>query len=171
MVLIESAPREAQLTTARNELERLAAEFPQIRQYRRELASIFNNLGRLALNREKPEEAEASFCQNAELLKALAASDPQVPDYQQNVSIALFQLERLRAKTDLPGAKEGMARVLADQEHLIAGHPEVPDYRNALGRNLMDYGRLLLDRGDVGEALPLAEKAIARFREALEADP
>jgi len=48
---------EAFLIRARDEFDRLFAEFPGIFQYRRELASIFNNLGRLERDREQAELA------------------------------------------------------------------------------------------------------------------
>ena len=38
--------------------------------------------------------------------------------------------------------------MLDDQERLIASYPDVPDYRDAQGRNLFDYGKLLFERGE-----------------------
>jgi serine/threonine-protein kinase len=177
VILLENQHRDQEAeglwNRARGHLGRLTAEFPRIVQYRRELASIFNNLGRLALDREGRELAAESFRHAAELLEGLVAADPQVPDYQQNLSLAKFQLELLRAAAGAGPASEdqGLERILADQEGLIAGHPEVPDYRNALARNLLEYGKLLLNLDDATRALPLAEKAIARSHEAVDADP
>jgi serine/threonine-protein kinase len=162
---------EAFLIRARDELDRLSAEFPGILQYRRELASIFNNLGRLGRGREQAELASESFRQAANLLKPLATKYPQVPDYRQNLAIVQFQLNLLRAATDPAGAAPALAQVLDDQERLIASYPDVPDYRNALGRNLFDYGKVLFERGGPAAAANLIEKAVARFQEALKGDP
>ncbi|HKM52042.1 MAG TPA: protein kinase [Isosphaeraceae bacterium] len=166
-----SKSAEAFLIRARDELDRLFAEFPGILQYRRELASIFNNLGRLGREREQAELASESFRQAANLLKPLATQYPQVPDYRQNLAIVQFQLNLLRVATDPAGAEPALAQVLDDQERLIASYPDVPDYRNALGRNLFDYGKLLFERGKSARAANLIEKAVARFQEALKADP
>ena len=159
------------LIRARDELDRLFAEFPGILQYRRELASIFTNLGRLGRDSAQAELASESFRQAANLLKPLATEYPQVPDYQQNLAIVQFQLGLLQMATDPAGAEPALAQVLTDQDRLIAAYPDVPDYRNALGRNLFDYGKLLFDRGDRARAAALLEKAVARFQEALKADP
>ena len=166
-----SKSAEAFLIRARDELDRLFAEFPGILQYRRELASIFNNLGRLGRDREQAELASESFRQAANLLKPLASEYPQVPDYRQNLAIVQFQLNLLRVATDPAGAEAALAQVLDDQERLIASYPDVPDYRNALGRNLFDYGKLLFERGSPVRAATLIEKAVARLQEALKADP
>ena len=57
------------------------------------------------------------------------------------------------------GAEPALAQVLDDQERLIASYPDVPDYRNALGRNLFDYGKLLFERGDRARAATLIEQS------------
>jgi serine/threonine-protein kinase len=177
VILVDNQQRdqdaEALWNQARDHLGRLTAEFPRIVQYRRELASIFNNLGRLALNRKRPELAAESLRHAAELLEGLVAADSQVPDYQQNLFLAKFQLELLRAAAGAGPAGESqvLGQILSDQEGLIASHPEVPDYRNALARNLLEYGKLLLNRGDAAGAVPLAEQAIARCQEAAAGDP
>ena len=166
-----SKSAEALLIRARDELDRLSAEFPGILQYRRELASIFNNLGRLGRDREQPELASESFRQAAGLLKPLATKYVQVPDYRQNLAIAEFQLNLLKIATDPAGAEPALAQLLDDQESLIVRYPDVPDYRNALGRNLFDYGKLLFERGDPARAENLVEKAVERFQAALKSDP
>jgi eukaryotic-like serine/threonine-protein kinase len=159
------------LKRARDTLDRLAAEFPQILQYRRELASIFNNLGNIERDTNQNDRAAEAYRQGVTHLESLAQGPTQVPDYRQNIDIALFQLALLKAGSD-PAAAEGeIASILADQEKLIAAHPSVPDYRSAVGRNLLQYGRLLYDRGDSTQASPLVEKALARFEEALKEDP
>ncbi len=166
-----SKDAEAFLNRARDELDRLFTEFPGILQYRRELASIFNNLGRYSRDRQQPALAAEWFRKAASLLEPLATEYPQIPDYRQNLAIVRFQLELLKIATDPAAATTTLSLVLNDQERLIAEYPEVPDYRNALGRNLFDYGKLLFDRGDSAGAAKLVERAVTRFQEALKADP
>jgi serine/threonine-protein kinase len=161
----------ALLITARDELDRLSAEFPAILQYRRELASIFNNLGRLGRDREQTDLASESFHRATGLLEPLAAKYPEVPDYRQNLAIDEFQLNLLKVAAGGASAEPALALVLDDQERLIAANPDVPDYRSALGRNLMDYGKLLFERREPAKAANLIEKAVARFQEALIGDP
>jgi serine/threonine-protein kinase len=174
-ILMENKKRdkdaESLWNQARADLEHLSAEFPRIVQYRRELASIFNNLGRLAVDRKQRDLAAESFLRTASLLQGLADADPKVPDYQQNLFLARFQLGLLRFEVGSAGSEQDLDRILAEQEGLIASHPEVPDYRNALARNLRVYGRLLVDRGNAEGALPLVERACLRLEEALASDP
>ncbi len=167
----EAKSAEELLIRAKDELDRLAAEFPRILQYRRELASIFNNLGRLARDGEQPELASQSFRQATSLLKPLATKYPQVPDYRQNLAIDEFQLNLLKVAAEPASAAAALAQVLDDQERLIASYPDVPDYRNAMGRNLFDYGRVLFERDDRAGAASQIEKAVKRFQEALKGDP
>ena len=61
-------------------------------QYRRELASAWHNLGRLARLRDDSRQAQEAFRQAVRLLQPLAEDYPQVPDYRQNLAIARFQL-------------------------------------------------------------------------------
>jgi hypothetical protein len=167
----QDADAETLWSQARDELAPLSAQFPRINQYRRELASVLNNLGNLARNRDQHDLATDSFRQVTQLLEELARTDPDVPDYQQNLEIARFELELLRLEAGQAADTVGLDRILATQESLIAEHPEVPDYRNALGRNLLEYGTTLFERVKGGGAQPLVDRASGRFQEALEADP
>jgi tetratricopeptide (TPR) repeat protein len=162
---------ETTLMKARDSLARLSAEFPRIAQYRRELASVFNNLGRLGRDTKRNDLAAEGYRQAAAQLKELAQRNPTVPDYQEEMDIALVQLGLLKAEADPASGQEELARLLADQESLIKAHPTVPDYRNALGRSLRVYAKLLHDRGLSPQAEPLAQKAVSRFEEALAGDP
>jgi serine/threonine-protein kinase len=161
---------EKTLKHARDALDRLTAEFPRILQYRRELASIFNNLGRVGRDTRQMDLAIEAYRQAADQLKEMAQGNPQVPDYQEELDIALVQLGLLQAEANKAAGEETLARVLADQEKLIAAYPAVPDYRNALGRSLREYANLLRARGEASRAADLAEKAEARVREALKGD-
>jgi len=69
-----------------------------------------------------------------------------------------FQLNLLRVATDPAGAEPALAQVLDEQERLIASYPDVPDYRNTLGRNLFDYGKLLFERGNRARAATLGKQ-------------
>jgi serine/threonine-protein kinase len=166
-----SKSAEQLIIQARDELRQLAVEFPAILQYRRELASILTNLGRLARDRELTELASEAFNQAAGVLGLLAERYPQVPDYRQNLAIAHFQLSLLKYGADPAGAEADLAAVVNDQKQLVAAYPNVPDYRNALGRNLLDHGKLLRDRGQPDRAAQLVQEAVDRFEEALKDDP
>jgi tetratricopeptide (TPR) repeat protein len=159
------------LKQARDTLDRLTAEFPRILQYRRELASIFSNLGRVGRDTKQNELTSEALRRAAELLTDLAERNPQVPDYQQDRDIARFQLGILRADVDLTAGERELAPILADQEKLIETYPAVPDYRNALGRNLLTYVELLHGHDESARATSIAEKAVAQFQEALREDP
>jgi serine/threonine-protein kinase len=159
------------LKQAHDVLDRLTAEFPRILQYRRELASIFNNLGRVGRESKRNDLAAESFRQAANLLKDLAQRSPEVPDYQEDMDIALFQVAMLKAETDLPAAEREFTAILADQALLVIRYPNVPAYRNALGRNLLEYAKMLHGRRAFDRAPSLAEDATSRFLEALAGDP
>ena len=83
----------------------------------------------------------------------------------------LFQLGLLKAESDLASGERELAPLLAEQEKLVTAYPAVPDYRNALGRDLLEYGKLLLRRDQPARALPMIEQGVARFEEALKEDP
>lgn len=159
------------LIRARDILDRLTVEFPRIIQYRRELASVFHNLGKLGLNAGKNAQAAEAFRRGGDHLALLTEKHPQVPDFRQHRDIALFQLGLLKAQTDLAQGEQELTPLLEDQEKLIAAHPSVPDYRNALGRNLLEYAKLLQDKDHVPKASLLIDRAVRQFEEALKADP
>ena len=156
---------------ARDAMNRLTLEFPRILQYRRELALIFKNLGALGQRIKNQQLTAEGFRQSASQLEELARANPQVPDYRADRDIALFQLGLLKAETDLAAGERELEPLLADQEKLVASYPAVPDYRNALARNLLEYGTLLHGKGDRSGASQRVEQAATQLREALKADP
>ena len=68
-------------------------------------------------------------------------------------------------------AERELLQILTDQAQLVASHPAVPDYRNALGRSLLEYSRSLQEKGELPKATLQLEKAVTHFEEALERDP
>ena len=108
---------EAFLTRARDELDRLFAEFPGILQYQRELASIFNNLGRLGRIASKPSSRPNRSARLPTCSSRLATEYPQVPDYRQNLAIVQFQLNLLKARhRSRPARNPPWPRCSLDQE-------------------------------------------------------
>ena len=171
----EQERRDDSLSRARDELDRLFAEFPRILQYRRELASIFNNLGRLGRDREQAELASRSRS-----ARPPTCSRPLADRVSPGSGLSAEPGDRRpvparpaqRPRPTWPPAEAAARPVLDDQEKLIAAYPAVPDYRNALGRNLLRVWQVALSsRANRAWAATLIEKAVARFQEALKEDP
>ena len=97
-------------------------------------------------------EAEIGYRRASTLLERVANEFRHVPEYQQKLAVALFDLNLLLAPTNPAGAEPVLRDALKTQEGLIAAYPDVPDYRHVLGRSLYNLARVLMERGDRTEA-------------------
>jgi hypothetical protein len=67
------------------------AEYPQVPQYRRELAGTHNNMGNLLQITGRAADAEKAYRQALQLQERLVAEHPQVPEYRQDLASAHAQ--------------------------------------------------------------------------------
>ena len=162
---------EAPLHRARDLFATLAAEFPKVPQYRRDLASAHFNLAMGERLRGLRPEAEADLRRALDHWKRLIAEFPEMPVFPQKATETTIQLNVLTFDTHPEEAERLVREALAEQEKVVAAFPEVSEYAAALGRGYYEIGRLLVARGQVAEAGRDLDRAIALHRAALQADP
>jgi eukaryotic-like serine/threonine-protein kinase len=156
---------------ARDGNQKLAADFPAVSDYRRELAASHNNLGLLLAGLGKRAEAGEQYRQALAIFEKLATDFPTMPGYRQDLAGSHINLAGLRSdlgkRTE---AEEQYRRALAILEKLAADFPTVPDYRRELAHIHDNLGQLLADQGKATEAeeqfrqaLTIQEKLAADF--------
>ncbi len=164
---------EVLLRRALDLLQTLAADFPKVPQYRRELASVYSNLGEREEARESHQEAAEDHRHALDLLGDLAGEFPKIPEYRQKRTVASFQLKFniLSAKTHLLDAEREVQEALEEEEKFVAAFPEVPEYAFVLGRHNYQVGLLLVRRGNPTGAERYLSRASHHYRAVLKADP
>jgi serine/threonine protein kinase len=141
-LLLKRNPDEAtrQLETARDMLGMLKGEFPAIPQYTQELASVQSNLGHLAQNAGRGDEAKASYQEVIALLESLKNRTPAL---RLKLALANVDLNEILANTSPVEAEAALRKALGEETELQAQYPNVPDYKQNLGRGHYQLARLL----------------------------
>jgi tetratricopeptide (TPR) repeat protein len=147
----------------------LAAQHPDVPQYRQELANSHNNLGNLLRDLGKRAEAEVAHRAALKLREELAAQHPELPRYRQdlaashnNLGVLLYDLGRSAE------AEVAYRAALKLREELAAQHPAVPEYRQDLARSHNGLGALLYQLGKLPES-EAACRAAVKLQEELAA--
>jgi tetratricopeptide (TPR) repeat protein len=141
---------------------RLAADFPAVPDYRRELAGSHINLGLLLAALGRLPEAEQQYREAQALLERLAADFPAEPAYRHwlaksriNLGPALADLGKRRE------AEQQYRQALALLERLAADFPAAPEYRDLLAGSHNNLGLLLAVQGRLPEAEQQYRQAVA----------
>jgi tetratricopeptide (TPR) repeat protein/predicted Ser/Thr protein kinase len=116
------------------------------------------NLGRALRDSGRLVEAEA------ELRRAAALFRQGRPEQASKLPHTLQALAVTLAATRNPDKQAEIPEVLREALEMCRDNRFVPNYR--LGHQLMDYGRVLLDRGDAAVAEPLFAEAVDVYRRA-----
>ena len=156
---------------ARDAYRKLAADFPALPAYRRELARSHNSLGGLLGDLGKRTEAGEQYRQALAIQEKLAADFPTVPDYWQELARSHYNLGILLDQSgNRTEAEEHHRQALSIQEKLAADFPAVPSYRQELAHSHNALGILLteLEKGAEAEeqyrqVLAIQEKLAADF--------
>ena len=149
--------------------EKLAGEFPDLPEYRQEWARTANNLGILLTRVNLKEEALPNYQQAVTLLKNLEIQPAQPEFWRDDLVDAYTNLANLLAKQGPRQEEEAITtwRLAVDlQRKQVAASPAVPEYQNALVRNLDDLAQLLLKHNQEAEARRLLQEAL-RFQQAV----
>jgi eukaryotic-like serine/threonine-protein kinase len=155
---------------ARDEYEKLVADFPAVLRYRQELARGHYNLGIVQIGAGKGPEAEQLVRQALAVQERLAADFPTVPKYRQELESSHNNMGLLLAGLGKgPEAEQSHRQALAIGERLAAEFPAVREYRHELAESHNDLGVLLTIAGKRLEAEQLFRQALA-IREKLAAD-
>jgi eukaryotic-like serine/threonine-protein kinase len=157
---------------ARSLYEGLAADFPGVPDYRRELAMTLNNLGRLLEVQPSEKETPADLFRRAiQDQRQLTAAYPEAPDHKLRLAVSLCHLGTLLASSAVPEAESSFAEAIQLQEKLVADYPQVPEYLAAYGLTLTERALPLAKQGKRTEALDLLNKAIETLERAREGNP
>jgi tetratricopeptide (TPR) repeat protein len=131
----------------------LVAEFPDVPQYRRDLALSYTQLANLLSDTGRPGKAEAAYRETLALRKQLVKDYPGVPGYVSSLADIHMNLGILLKNTGRPrGAEEALRECLSLRKQLAADSPKVPDYRQGQAKALGALGLLLGFTGRPKEA-------------------
>jgi tetratricopeptide (TPR) repeat protein len=162
------------LHVARNEYERLAADFPANPAYRWELARTHHNLGLLLAEPDQraEAEAEAEYRQGLALLEKLVADFPANPNYRRELAHNYNNLGLLLVELKQWAEAEGQyRRGLALLEQLAADSPDVTDHRVELGVVYINFSAFLYNRSRPDDSRAWCQKAIDALRPIYERGP
>jgi serine/threonine protein kinase len=172
-VRAEMGKREAALrdySAAKDIFASLAANFPEVREYRQEMARTLSNLATLLVDQGKQTEAEAAYRLALGYQEKLAADFPGIADLGQELANSHTNLGRLMNRLGKQGESESAyRRAIAIQEKLVASFPAMPDYRQPLANTYHNLSAVLRDLGKRTEA-EAAFRQQSVIREKLVAD-
>jgi tetratricopeptide (TPR) repeat protein len=147
---------------ARDGFASLAAEFPAVPAYRRDLALSHNNLGLLLADLGQRAAAEEQVRKALAIREKLAAEFPAVPDYRQHLAGSHGNLGLLLAGLGQgAAAQEQYRQALAIFEKLAADFPAVPDYRADIAKSHESLGTVLAGLGQGAAAEEQFRKGLA----------
>jgi serine/threonine protein kinase len=133
--------------------EKLAADYPAMPNYRRDLAGSHGNLGNLLAVFGKRAAAEEHYKKALLIQEKLAGDFPAVPNARRDLASGHSNLGVLLK--DLGRATEAAAqhsRALVIRKKLAADFPDMPDYRSDLAVSHINLGILLAGLGKRADA-------------------
>jgi tetratricopeptide (TPR) repeat protein len=152
--------------------QQLAADFPALREYRRQLAAGHNNRGNLLHDMGRLREAEQDFDQAVSIFKQLAADCPAAPDYRQDLARGHNNRGTvLRDTGRLEEAEQDYGQALGIQKKLAADSPMLPDLRNELAVTCVNLALLHEQQGNWAAAKGLLLEGRPHHLAALKANP
>ncbi len=159
------------LNKAKEVLEKLVAEFPEVAAYRYELAAVFHNLGSMrpsGAHGEVDEEVAAAFRRAVALMAELCDEAPDNPSYTNALAKYRLSLEAINPKHD--DAEASIRKTIETLGRLVSDYPGAVEYQNTLlrGRYLLAVTLLRADRDEA--ALAEAGATIADGRAILGRD-
>jgi tetratricopeptide (TPR) repeat protein len=138
----------------------LAADFPNERQYRGDLAKSHQGLGLLFARLESPlkgrktgADAEAAFGVAIALFKQLASDFPKVPEYSRVLANCHNDLGLVLRDLGRYGeAETGYRRAIAIYKRLAVDFPKAPEYRSFQANSHGNLAQVLLSQKRRAEA-------------------
>jgi eukaryotic-like serine/threonine-protein kinase len=136
----------------------LAKQYPNVPDYRQELAVSYNHLGNLWRD-TNPAKSESFYLQSLGLRDRLVADFPTTPVYRQEQAASYHSLGFVRqAAGRAEEAEKAYGQALTIEEKLAADYPSVPDYSFDLAGSYNNRGILL----QTANRLPEAEKVYGK---------
>ena len=133
--------------------QRLAAEFPKLPAYRRELALTLNSLALLAYENNRGREANDAIDRARELLERLVAADPDEPGSRLGLARTYNAIGLMRSYEGRPRDEEAAYRkALSLMTEAGARSPLAPDLRMKMTVIRSNLGVVIEGDGRLGEA-------------------
>jgi serine/threonine protein kinase/tetratricopeptide (TPR) repeat protein len=126
--------------TARDLYKKLADAFPDVRQYRKELAGAHNNLGSLLTNLDQHDAARTELETARDLQQKLVAAFPDEPENRRDLATTHNNLAILLARQNQRNAARTEFETARDLQRKL---PLVPKYQQDLARTHYNLGTLL----------------------------
>jgi tetratricopeptide (TPR) repeat protein len=153
-------------------VQQLVAEFPNVAEHRRSLATSHNTLGALLQATGRAPDAERAFREARKHYQQLVADFPTVPSYRQELAGSCNNLSVFLESTGRAQEAEGLYRdTLRLQQQLVDEFPAVLDYRNGLASTLYNLADLLHRNKQLQPARQLLEQAVIHHQTALKGNP
>ena len=141
--------------------EKLMAEEPSVREYRRELANSEVTLARLVWATGPQAEAESLVRRAIALLESVSTDASWEPQYLHEQARNYNNLARMLRGTNPQECEQAIRRAIFLSEKLAAGSPSVPESLRSLALAHTNLGLVLCDMGRQAEAEPAYRRAIA----------
>jgi len=167
------AEAEEELSEARDLCRKLVEDFPDVPEYRQELASSLVNFGLATRDQpgRKRQAAEGAMREALTLRQRLVKECPAVPRYQRELARSHDLLGRLLDVAGQAEAAEAQWQAaLALQRKLVLDHPTIPGFLNDLGNTLDGLGESSLRRQQATAARSCLEEAVQWHRRAIQAN-
>jgi serine/threonine-protein kinase len=147
----EEARRDYEQTCAL--FAQLAANFPDVPDYREGLANSQLNFGRLLVDLGKHDEAELAYAESMRIQTQLTADFPTRPKYRNALANSHHNRGILLYGIGKRGEAEAAFRdALRIREQLAVDFPSIVEYQQRLANTQNDFGILLVNRGKRAEA-------------------
>ncbi len=142
--------------------QKLADDFPDVPDYRAELARTRNYLGGQLIFINDHDGAEKAIRQALDVQEKLAAQFPAVPDYRRDLAATYDHLGLLLSKTGRRSDAVPVHRHAATLwQRLADDFPRNATYRGVLVETLANLGAGLLGAGEVRDAEDVCRQAVS----------
>ena len=153
-------------------VERLAADFPRVLDYKMLLGQFQRSHATFLRATGRFTEAEPVFQRAIGHLEALTRAHPDLVEVRDLLAGAQGQAGDLLLILHKPGeAERALYRGAEIGERLAADFPDVPNFANATAINLQGLAQLALDRRELATARKFEERALRHARAAMAASP
>jgi tetratricopeptide (TPR) repeat protein len=161
------------IEAAKDLLEGLQRESPEVPQYREELAEAYTNLGRIEQNKQQRAQAVDQLHRAAALSDQLVGESPNVPKYRvQSAEICRLLASNLSTPDDMARAEVYALRAIDHLTALAGRYRDIPSYlRAALGSAELQRAKVLAWRKEFDRAREAAERAVEHHQAALNSSP
>jgi tetratricopeptide (TPR) repeat protein len=154
------------------DLLKIAEEYPEFVEPRRNLAVTWTALGDALFDVGSHEEAERSYSKSKVLFQSLHEKDPR--DEEASIRLAIVDFDRAKALENCGRRREALEAYAASSqryEQLIKDHPSKAFLRHDWASCMQNQALLLDKSGRKEDAAPFLDKALAQFQQAVDMDP